>query len=183
MQSRRQAFTLIELLVVVGIIALLVAMLVPAVGAARAAANRGKALAEAKALEAALRAYMNEYARFPRGLVPGQDGAGSNIELNARGIEAKVNVVKMLRGGPTENARSRVFMEISEASINETGDFVDPWDQPYKYMCDYNADNTVLVQFSSGSTNLPGRTVAVWSKGANTRDASPEDRLDDIVSW
>ena len=66
---REEAFTLVELLVVIAIIAMLAAMLLPVMNSALKRASVAQAKTEVRALESALKAYLNEYHANPINLV------------------------------------------------------------------------------------------------------------------
>lgn len=183
--KRKWAFTLIELLVVIAIIAILASISVPTIGRAMQSARRSQAATEVRMLETAWRAYYNEYNQWPTGLM-GYD-TGPNIEANTTGIEAGANVVRLLRGENINdlNPRERRFMEFPERSIDDQMNFVDPWDNPYKYMLDFNYDNRVQVEFTGNmfSTNLY-RNVAVWSRGPQSDHSNVDTRISTkILSW
>jgi prepilin-type N-terminal cleavage/methylation domain-containing protein len=183
----RSAFTLIELLVVIGIIAILASILLPVMNAAFRKAEIAQAQTEVRALESALKAYINEYHANPTGLtVYDTIVGGQTPETTATGIQVEEGVVRMLRGenNPLNNQNPRriAFMEFTDATI-VSNYFVDPWRQPYKYMLDYNYDGITHIWFTSnsGETNLP-RPVAVWSRGPDGSDMNGS-RADDPKSW
>jgi prepilin-type N-terminal cleavage/methylation domain-containing protein len=182
--NRSSAFTLIELLVVVAIIAILVALLVPAVGKARQAAAKAKARAAVVDIQTAFSGYYDEYKKWPTGLTAYDNG--KNVEFNATGIQMESDVMEMLKGANINkmNPRRVPFLEPQEAELNELGQYVDPWGNPYKYMLDYNLDDKVHIWFSNnnGETNL-SRTVAVWSCGRDGSDEEGPAQKDDIRSW
>lgn len=187
LQNRQtsRGFTLVELLVVISIIAMLAAILLPAINAAMRHADKAKARMEIKNIESAWKAYFAEYARWPKGLVSGMDTLPNNqIEDSNTGIPMDANVVRLLRGENINNMNPKkiTFLEITDAPLMYNGQFVDPWENPYKYMLDYNYNNQVLVNFNSGSTNLY-RNVAVWSRGPDGADHDAPSRKDNPTSW
>ena len=184
MKSNRSGFTLIEMLVVIAIIAVLVALLIPAVGKARQAAARTRAKHQIMDIMQAFTAYYDEYKRWPTGLT-GYDN-GRDIEYNTTGIQMETNVVVMLGGANVKNMNPKriPFLQLEPGALNELGQYVDPWGNPYKYMLDFNGDNKVHIFFSNmnGETNL-NRQVAVWSRGRDGSDEEGDPQKDDIRSW
>jgi prepilin-type N-terminal cleavage/methylation domain-containing protein len=185
----KRAFTLIELLVVIAIIIVLVSLLIPIVHKAKQNAKVTKARREISHLEAALREYMSEYRR-PHGNIvaygnwPASD---TDVENTINGIQVEKQVVALLSGVDVDgdNPKRIPFYETASASTNSAGQFVDPWEQPYKYMLDYNRDGQIEVNFTSfdGQTNLRQK-VAVWSRGADGDDQlSTGGWDDDVRNW
>lgn len=136
------------------------------------------------ALLRALTDYRAQYGEFPWGLT-GYDAPAADIEDNATGIQVESGVVRML-GGENINGRNpsnTVFIAIQPTQLNAEGAYVDPWGNPYKYMCDYDGDDRVKIQFSNFSTTTNLDTAAaVWSRGSDGSDeAGHQD--DDVTTW
>ncbi len=167
----RSAFTLIELLVVISIIALLMGITIPVVGRAVQNAKKAQARTEITTIESAVRAYFNEYGRFPHGSgLPDFQYIDNNVELMnvLRAIDAPGNV------GHEQNRRRIAFLEISDASLDD-GTFVDPWRSSYRVVIDTDFDNEV----DTGTYGpVPNRMVAVWSLGPNAVEDAQS-----IKSW
>jgi hypothetical protein len=147
--------------------------------------EKTQAQAEVKALESALKAYLNEYRGNPTNLtIYDRILGGQTPETTATGIQVEEGVVRMLRGENVngQNPRGITFMDFADATI-VSNYFVDPWNQPYKYMLDYDYNGITHVWFTSnsGETNLP-RPVAVWSRGPDGSDMNGF-RGDDPKSW
>ena len=167
---RQQGFTLIELLVVVAIIAILASLSIPVVGRAIESARRAQASTEVSALATAVRAYYNEYSRFPHQADNQGDYINSNAEL--------LNVLRAIDGignpNHANNRRRITFLEVAERSLDTdmaNPNFIDPWDNPYKVVVDIDFSGTVNArQFMQDQTAPQSYAeiralVAVWSTG------------------
>lgn len=187
---RRRGFTLIELLVVVAIVIILSALLLPALGKVRKRAKVVKARQEIGQIEAALLGYLREYSR-PFGNVAGYGNwpaDSSQVETVINGIQLEEPIVRMLAGANVDNANPMQlpFLSGIPASLDAAGRFVDPWENPYKFMFDYNDDGTLTIEFTDfdGKANLLGRGIAVWSRGPDGSDKESDNGWeDDIRSW
>lgn len=174
--KKAAGFTLIELLVVISIIAILASISVPVIGRALEAAKRAQAMAEINTLETGIRAYYNEYGRFPHGSGgPDRVYSDSNQEL--------LNVLRARDGignvSHERNPRRIVFMEAPERSLggdSANPDFIDPWEQPYRVAIDTNFDNDVNTASEHGI--IENRIMAVWSLGSK-----PDEPEEHLKSW
>lgn len=168
----RSAFTLIELLVVVGIIALLMGITIPVVSKAIENARKAQARTELKTIETAVRAYFNEYSRFPHGSgQPDRQYLADNREL--------VNALRSINGpgnvNHANNVRRIAFMEVADKSLDNQGNFVDPWGRHYRVFVDTDFNNEVDTSAEFGI--IQNRIVAAWSMG-------PEDDMSSAIkSW
>ncbi|MDE0840162.1 MAG: prepilin-type N-terminal cleavage/methylation domain-containing protein [Kiritimatiellae bacterium] len=183
---RRGGFTLIELLVVVAIVAVLASLLLSAIPKVKLRTQMTRARQDINQIEMAFTAYFTEYKRWPTGIA-GYDNTPDN-EGNLTGVEMVPGVVKMLAGDDVNsmNPRRIAFLEVRSADTQLTGAFVDPWENPYKYMLDYNQNADLLVNFSNNdwSTNFPNKAVAVWSRGLNASDMKSDGgNKDDVTNW
>jgi len=187
-------FTLIELLVVMAIILILGGMSFVGVHKINASAARTKAKVQVKQLEKALQAYYDEYGEWPKNMTSYD---ADPREGSLTGIEVEERLVKMLSGEPvtvngeTYNRKRIKFMPkvtmmmSADGSYSKKG-YLDPWKHCYKYMCDFNDDGILLIQFSNASgsgdksVRVSGQGVGVWSRGPDGIDAP---RGDDVTSW
>jgi len=204
----RRSFTLLELLVVVSIIAILLALLLPAIAAARRQAKISEARTDIKNIQAAIRAYYNEYGKLPvqaseQGGVGangcdgyyGEGGGGTNGDSGIFQYE----IIDILRASNDTinvqnkfNPRQIVFLEIpnrANATINSgtlQGTFLDPWGNPYFIKLDNTGDGFVGYYNGSDCAGVGGfATIAVIvSYGPNGIQENPlQGRSDDICSF
>ncbi len=184
--SGRAAFTLIELLTVVAILLVLMSLLLATLPGIKRRSHITQARHDIRQLEVALHGYFTEYKQWPTGLAA--NDIGPDIEATAEGIDVEPGVLAMLAGqrdasSVAMNPRSIPFFEAPSADVGPSGNFLDPWGNPYKYMLDYNRDDVLHVNFSDGSTNL-SLSVAIWSWGPNGSDSvSDGANEDDVVTW
>ncbi len=177
---RSRGFTLVELLVVIAIIAILAALLLPALNAAMRRAEETQARTEAKSIETAVKAYLNEYGKFPHG-----SGAVADYTYGPLGT-ANLQLMNTLRSidglgnvAHANNLRKIVLVEVQSESLSIDGNFMDPWDQQYEITVDANFDNSCLPPAATGYGTIASKSVIVWSRG---RDGTLNTG-DDIKSW
>lgn len=163
MNGKQQGFTLIELMVVIAIIAILASITIPVIGRAMESARRANARTDLQSIETAVRAYYNEYGRFPHDSGgPDRVYEDDNYEL-LNALRARDSS----SGNPNHEANPRriIFLEVPERSLSSTGDdarYIDPWGTPYRIAVDTNFDGDV----DTGEFGVVrNRRVAAWSLG------------------
>lgn len=185
--KRKDGFTLVELLVVIAIIGMLAAIVMPSMAKAKRQANMATAKTEILGLRDAVKAYVNTYHHFPlQTAAETTDRRYSTTDY--------IDLIAILRNDLTgsnkqtvaaQNPRGMVFLEVSLQSLNDTLEFLDPWEEPYVVICDTTFDTTIGT--STGiSEELVGTTVGVYSFGPNATDDKGEpgkSSPDDMNSW
>ena len=188
MKTRRHysfaGFTLIELLVVIAIISILAALLIPATGRVRKRARVTVARQQIGQIETAFKAYYSEYRHWPEGVITYEEADPKNNEF-LTGAELTDEMVRMLGGENVsgQNPKQMPFLDIArseEQIANDTWEFLDPWENMYKFMLDYNEDGVTHVNFTGNdwSTNLY-QDVAVWSRGESGSDMRSDGGWED----
>ena len=165
---KQRAFTLIEILVVISIIGVLAGLLFPAISSAIRSAQKAKATAEARNLSAAFQAFYTEFGYWPTNNQNCYNIA-TNTFLNTRSIN---------------------FYDFStrKGSVDSTGNYLDPWRQPYRFRCDgdfsgANAGGGGVGYPFAGVTSYASRNVWVWSFGpAGGTCGTSKDTANDLDS-
>lgn len=172
--ARLRGFTLIELLVVIAIIGILMGLLFPAVNGAMDSARKASAQNDVVQIANAIIMYETEYGKLPSEseTAPTDD---TELEATTNGI---IGVLMGLKTNSWANPRKITFLEVPDAKnkksgITNGGKYVDPWNNTYRIILDYNYDNSVVVP---GNTNNLARSnltlrkrVAVWNTNTNQR--------------
>ena len=179
MRAPMKGFTLVELLVVIAIIAILAAILMPAMNAALKKASVAQAQTEVKSIEAAMKAYLNEYSRFPHMTRTGDRTYGYGApDTNNWDL---INTLRSVSGNGnvdgTNNVRGIILLEVSESSLGN-GNFIDPWGNVYNVTCDTDFNNA-CVPADAASYAVTNRNVVVWSRGPDSNARTS----DDVTSW
>ena len=183
-KTERGGFTMVELLGVIGVIAVLLAILFPALVGASRKGKISQALSECSGLDSALQSYYREYGVYP---AIGSSTYDSGLESTSGGLETDKDLVAILRGENlfSQNPRRLTFMDIPQDQIDaddaddpDDGPFIDPWGEPYRFMCDFDFNGTLEITLENGESLEMRRGVGVWSLG-------PGDDLKegDIASW
>jgi prepilin-type N-terminal cleavage/methylation domain-containing protein len=194
--SRSSAFTLIELLVVMAIIAILIGLLFPAFRAVQNQAKQTQAKNDLTQIVNAVNAFYTDYGKYP--LVTGDAIYGPAANPN----NTLFNVLRAQ--DPANNPRQIVFISPpyvkNDTAGNRrsgisptTGQYYDPWGQPYNVEIDGNYDNQLANPYSlnAGPATLAIGVIA-WSFGSDTQSQSipgpAPDRnagvnADDVISW
>jgi prepilin-type N-terminal cleavage/methylation domain-containing protein len=176
--SQRRGFTLIELLVVIAIILILVSMLMPAIKVVQKNAKRARAMGDVATIANGLKQYYGEYQQWATNVAGG-------TEVTSGGIDVNSNLVAVLGGQDIsgDNPRLKLFMQVPPQALDSNGVFIDPWRNPYKYMCDFDYNGTLSIAFTTSPSGMVNVAVGVWSSGQDGVSGTPAQRADDLVTW
>jgi len=189
----------VELLVVVTIIGLLVGLISVAVPKAIESGMKAKAKGELTAIVSAVKAYKQEYGRWPATESVSTDAAGEfsawygpSKWASGTGLSRGKDLIKILSGQnvgaglgstwPTSmNPKQVRFLE----GAQENGTFLDPWGIQYCVKMDVNESGGLEYGTGSGGTENMRLSVIAVSLGKNkTQEDKPSDPgFDDIYSW
>ena len=155
------AFTLLEVMLVMGIIAILVGLLFPVVIGMNTRSRQKQALAETRTILVAIKAYRQEYGKWPAQVQSATDK--TYVTDNYRVIQPLLgNNPNDLNGRPT-NPKSKIFLSLQVNSVNPdyAGNYLDPWGIPYVICMDENGDNKLSIACvqSYVVSNASGRQI------------------------
>jgi prepilin-type N-terminal cleavage/methylation domain-containing protein len=167
-RSSQTGFTLVELLVVVGIIGLLVGLISVAVPKAIESGMKAKTKGELTSIVAAVKAYKQEYGRWP-----GSTTADTDKPFENASSESLISAL----GGPSntlvENPKAVRFLE----GASTDGKMKDPWGTQYFVILDSDESNSILYQGKTISMSV----LAVSFGKDTTKDTNPGSG-DDVFS-
>jgi len=197
--SSNRGFTMIELLTVIAIIGILAGLLFPAISTAMKRTKVVKAQVEVHAIETAWKAYFNEYGQWPIVI------AGNNVSYlkapglnanaaNSQGLQTLNDTTALLLGvdtsttgaignynSPVNNPKLIQFINLKKDPA--TGQILDPWGHPYKFLFDSSYANQIANNYLGTTVSPIPRNVIVWSMGPDGQDNSPATTADDVRSW
>ena len=165
-----KGFTLVEMMVVVAIVLLLASIGGTAMFQMRNAAKKQQNQATLKQLETSIQDYFLDFNEFPQA----SNGSGENSDVLFQTLFEGASPDGTAFSG---NGKSTVYAEYLDPDINnglidENGDIVDPFGEPYRY----------LDRASNSATNNPD--FDLWSSGKNMEDEySSESGGDDAKNW
>jgi len=177
--AQASAFTLVELLVVVSIIGLLVGLLAAGIPRAMDAGMKAKAKGEATAIVAAVKAYKQEYGRFPGNVNQ------SNVTF---GISSPttIDLIKVLNGDSTTsldgsqaaNPKGTRFLEGSKGG---TSGLPDPWGNQYIVVVDTGETGAITYTYAGTSKTL-NISVLALSYGSDGTADTKSGKKNDVFS-
>ena len=150
------AFTLLEMMLVIGIIVILAGLLFPVIIGARARAKEKQAAAETRTILMAIKAYRQEYGKWPAQIHATQD---------VTYVTNNYLVIQPLLGSNWNNfnPKNKIFLPFQVSSNNPdyAGNYLDPWGIPYVICMDEDGNNSLLISnvlFYTAS-NTSGRQI------------------------
>ncbi|NBU72618.1 MAG: prepilin-type N-terminal cleavage/methylation domain-containing protein [Bacteroidetes bacterium] len=191
--SRAAGFSLVELLVVVSVIGLLAGLSAVTIPRAIDSGKKTKAKADLTAIVAAVKAYRQEYGKYP--VAPSKMDQASDEFNSWYGPPTTPNdsklLMRILSGDATValegmviNPKGVRFLE----GAGSDGTFQDPWGNQYAVKMDTNESGGVEYYNPAGGNaeNLRVSVIAV-SLGKNKIQEDPDKKAtktcDDVFSW
>jgi prepilin-type N-terminal cleavage/methylation domain-containing protein len=171
-------FTLVELLVVISIIGLLVGLLAAGIPLAIEKGMTAKAKGETTAIVAAIKAYKQEYGRFPG------DPSVTNRLFSSNSSPDTINaLIKVLSGdaattlnGEIANPKGVRFFE--GAKTNETITMADPWGGQYLVLVDSAETGSVTYTNAGTPVNVRISVLAICYGKDGTADTATKTKND-----
>jgi len=167
-RSRQTGFTLVELLVVISIVGLLAGLMSVAIPKAMEGGKKAKAKGELNSIVAAVKAYKQEYGRWPETVTATNDAVfqddDSKSLLSALGGASDSSV---------KNPKSVRFLE----GASTDGTMQDPWGMQYFVVLDSDESNSILYKNKTISISV----LAVSFGKDKKQDATPGSG-DDVFS-
>jgi len=168
LRAREGAFTLVELLVVISIIGMLAGLMSVAIPKAMESGRKAKAKGELTAIVAAVKAYKQEYGRWP--------GTNTTSDTTFKGSDSESLLAALSGTNNTlvQNPKSVRFLE----GASPDGVMIDPW-KKNQYLILIDTDE-------SNSLNYMGKTVSISVLAVSfgkdfVQDADPT-KGDDVFS-
>ena len=167
-RSRQTGFTLVELLVVVGLIGLLVGLISVAVPKAIESGMKAKTKGELTSIVAAVKAYKQEYGRWP-----GSVTATSDTTFQDANSKSLLSALSGTGNALVENPKSVRFLE----GAGTDGTMQDPWGTQYLIVVDSDESNSMTYKGKMISIS-----VLAVSFGKDKKQDSTPGSGDDVFS-
>jgi len=167
-RSSPTGFTLVELLVVISIVGLLAGLMSVAIPKAMEGGKKAKAKGELNAIVAAVKAYKQEYGRWP-----GSATATSDTTFQGTDSKSLLSALSGASNTSVENPKSVRFLE----GASTDGTMKDPWGMQYFVILDADESNSMTYQGKTISISV----LAVSFGKDKKQDATPSSG-DDVFS-
>jgi len=192
-RSGQAGFTLVELLVVISIIGMLAGLMSVAIPKAMEAGKKAKVKGELTAIVAAVKAYKQEYGRFPSSATASDDEhfyatyCTSQSKFSTKPLGPTKDLVEILSGNNLNNLNPKQVRFLEATGASSTFVWLDPWGKEYCVMFDTNEDGGVEY-WGSGNWQNPNIKVSVIALSAGPNkivdgSAVNSSKCDDIFSW
>jgi prepilin-type N-terminal cleavage/methylation domain-containing protein len=167
-RSRQTGFTLVELLVVISIVGMLAGLMSVAIPRAMEGGKKAKAKGELNAIVAAVKAYNQEYGRWP-----GSSTADIDKPFQDANSKSLLSALSGTNNALVENPKSIRFLE----GASTDGTMKDPWGTQYLVVVDSDESNSMTYQGKLISVSV----LAVSFGKDKTQDTTPGSG-DDVFS-
>jgi prepilin-type N-terminal cleavage/methylation domain-containing protein len=167
-RSSQTGFTLVELLVVISIVGLLAGLMSVAIPKAMEGGKKAKAKGELNSIVAAVKAYKQEYGRWP-----GSATATSDTTFQGTDSKSLLSALSGASNTSVENPKSVRFLE----GASTDGTMKDPWGMQYFVILDADESNSMTYQGKTISISV----LAVSFGKDKKQDATPSSG-DDVFS-
>jgi prepilin-type N-terminal cleavage/methylation domain-containing protein len=161
-------FTLVELLVVISIIGMLAGLMSVAIPRAMEGGKKAKAKGELSSIVTAVKAYKQEYGRWPGSTT--NTGDTTFQDANSKSL---LSALSGTNNALVENPKSVRFLE----GASTDGTMKDPWGMQYFVILDADESNSMTYQGKQVSISV----LAVSFGKDKTQDATPGSG-DDVFS-
>lgn len=181
-------FTLTELLVVISIIGLLAGLSTAVIPRAMEAGKKAKVKTELTSLVASVKAYRQEYGRYPinANLADNEFNSWYGPPTNENGSKELVRILSgenRTLGGVEMNPKGVRFLE----GASPDGTFRDAWGNQYCVKMDTDESGALEYYASGGAGENIKMTVIAVSLGKDQTQNDPDRRTtrtcDDVFSW
>ena len=164
----QEGFTLVELLVVISIIGLLAGLMSVAIPKAMEGGKKAKAKGELNAIVAAVKAYRQEYGRWP-------GSATATSDTTFQDAESKP-LLSALSGASNTSVENPKSVRLLEGATTD-GTMLDPWGTQYLVIVDTDESNSMTYLGKTISISV----LAVSFGKDKKQDATPGSG-DDVFS-
>ena len=190
-RQKMLGFTLIELLIVISIIALLATIGFVGGSAAIKRARNLEATTVMRGLEAAVRAYQNEYLRLPSADTspPTEDNqAIDTSDENGRILLASLLGRDRQRNPREQSCWKAPALKSSGAGYSTERGLRDPWGNGYRLIMDYSKDGLIVNPYQGeGEARELSTDVIIYCAGADKTfgeaGSAGGRKVDDVKSW
>jgi prepilin-type N-terminal cleavage/methylation domain-containing protein len=172
-------FTLVELLVVISIIGMLAGLMSVAIPKAMEGGKKAKAKGEATAIVAAIKAYKQEYGKFP-----GDPSVANRLFSSNSSPDTIKSLMKVLGGDATQTLNNEIanpkgvrFFEGSQTD----GTKADPWGGQYLVLVDSSETGSVTYTNAGTPVNLRISVLAICY-GSDGKADTQSGKKNDIFS-